>query len=64
MEIELKIILTCLILWFITYLCAFPSSMFAKWGALRFKSYLAFLIFITLIYVIPAFIISIYWLWP
>jgi hypothetical protein len=48
-----KILFTCLILWMILQIAAFPGTTFYNWGIKKFGSYLLFLIAISLIYVIP-----------
>lgn len=63
MNIELKIMTTCLVVWFILHLSAFPDTGFAEWGTRKFKTYKRFLSIIAEICFIPFFLTGLYWLW-
>jgi hypothetical protein len=63
MPIELKIILTIIILWVVTHCAAFPDTAFAKWGEKIFKSYATFLMTIASIYGVPLIITILYTIW-
>lgn len=63
MAIELKIIITLMVLWFATHLCAHPEGGFGKWGQSKFGGYGSFLAYVFIIYAIPSLITALYWLW-
>lgn len=63
MTIENKIAYTCLILWGITYISAFPTTRFAEWGKNKFGDYPSFLGAIAIFYLIPCIITLLYWIW-
>jgi len=63
MCIEVKIILTSLVLMFFTYLCAYPDTLFARWGEKIFNSYDRFLIAIITTFIIPIVVSGLYWIW-
>lgn len=62
-SVELKIIITIIVMWIITHFAAYPTTAFARWGRRQFKSYLDFLIAIGLFYMIPFIGVGLYYVW-
>jgi hypothetical protein len=63
MQIEHKIILTCLVLWLVVSLCANPTTKFHKWGVKKFGTDTSFYIRIAMVFLIPLLAASIYCIW-
>ena len=63
MATELKIIITCMVLWFVTHFAAYPSTGFANWGEKTFGSYTNFINAIMFVYLIPAIFAALHWVW-
>ncbi len=63
MDIKFKIIVTLVMLWGVTHICAMPGSPFAEWGERMFKSYGLFIVAIALTCLFPVVLIFIYYIW-
>jgi len=63
MNIELKIIITSVLLWVVTHFAAHPTTDFASWGERKFKGYGVFVMVIAAIYVVPIIAATISFIW-
>lgn len=64
MDIHVKIIITSICIWLVTYISAFPGSRFSNWGEKKFGDYVYFLVLITIFtLILPSIVCGLHWLW-
>lgn len=63
MTIELKIIVTCLALWVVFFMAAYPGTKFADWGERVAGDYGSFLQRLNFIFLVPTLIAGLVIIW-